>query len=103
MMRALTRRAIAVAVGLLLLPAAASAFGWRYVLFQEGQLIYQGPVPPVDLSYPRSGQPTPMMSVEDPLEGREMTAREFTMLQKEPHLVIIPTSMTVGGPARNGR
>lgn len=75
---------IAVALGL---SVAAQAAGWRYLVYENGALVYDGPAPPVDLSYPPPGEPTPFIAADSPLRGTLLTPAEKTA---RPHVVVIP-------------
>ena len=85
---------MALLLTLLILPA--SAFGWRYAILQEGELVYEGPLPPVDLSYPSVGQPTPTMAADEIQRGQPLTPGQFASLRSRPHLVIVPSGVTQG-------
>jgi hypothetical protein len=78
---------------LVLLPA--TAFGWKYTVFENDKLLYQGPLPPFDLTYPPAGEPTPVMNVTDPQEGAVLSPREIARLRSEPHLIIIPADLSL--------
>lgn len=91
------------AVFLLLLLVPAVTFAWRYTLYQGNELIYDGPIPPQDLTYPLAGQPTPEVDDQDPLEGRVLSQREKHALPGRRHLIIVPSSTTGGLRALDDR
>ncbi len=75
----------------------ATSWGWRYVMYDDGQLAYDGPIPPVDLTYPAPGEPTPMRDADSPQTGAAVSSTEFSRLQSDPHVIIVPPASTIGG------
>ena len=91
------------AVFLILSLVPAVTFAWRYTLYQGNELIYDGPVPPRDLTYPLADRLTPRMDNQDPLEGRVLTRRQRNALPGRRHLIIVPSSTTGGLRALDDR
>lgn len=98
-MKTITKQITAVSLAMALAPATALA--WKYVAFQGKELIYEGPIPPVDLTYPPPGEPTPRMDAADPLQGRALTPSELARAVSRTHVVIVPSGRTLGRPARD--
>ena len=84
------------ALVIILLLTPATALAWRYVVFEEGQLSYDGNLPPLDISYPPPGEPTPTVKVGAPQEGEIMTADQIAEQRRRPHVVIVPPVATHG-------
>lgn len=80
-----------------LLLAPGIALGWQYVQYQGNVVVYDGPVPPADLTYPDFDQPTPMRMAGEFQEGEFLSAAEFQARMAAPHLVIVPPLETIGG------
>lgn len=80
---------------LLLVPGIA--IGWQYVQYQGGGVVYDGPVPPVDLTYPPPDQDTPMRMSGEFQDGELLSEAEFQARMASPHLVIVPPPETIGG------
>lgn len=93
-MQSVMMKTTAIFLALLLTPAIA--FGWRYIAFQDDELVYEGHIPPVNLTYPPPGIPTPTMDIADSLEGVELKSREITVLRSKPHVVIVPSRTELG-------
>jgi hypothetical protein len=98
-MKTITKTITAVSLTMALAPATALA--WKYVAFQGNELIYDGPIPPVDLTYPPPGEPTPRMDAADPLQGQALTPSELARAISRTHVVIVPSGRTLGRPARD--
>ncbi|HXH03228.1 MAG TPA: hypothetical protein VNN09_07895 [Candidatus Competibacteraceae bacterium] len=81
------------------LPAAAQQ-GWRYVVYEDGQLRYDGPLPPVDLTYPADGGPAPMVAAQAAMQGQVLSAREQAERRYRQHVIIVPPAVTMGGRER---
>ena len=81
-------------LSVLLTPATALA--WRYVVFEDDTLSYDGPLPPVDISYPPLGEPTPTMPAGALQEGEILAPDQVAEQRLRPHVVIIPPVETQG-------
>jgi hypothetical protein len=97
-MKTITKRITAVSLAMALAPTTAMA--WKYVAFQGEELIYDGSIPPVDLTYPPPGEPTPRMDAADPLQGQALTPSELARSISGIHVVIVPSGRTLGRPVR---
>jgi hypothetical protein len=88
------KKVIAFLLGVISTPVFAAS--WTYIVYEKGALTYEGHRPPVDLTYPPPGEPTPTMRAGDVLTGTVLTQKEAKADLSKPQLIIIPPSTTVG-------
>lgn len=75
-------------VGLIL--GASSVYAWEYRVIENGLTVYANGTPPVDMSYPAPGQPTPITTAGDSIQGRVISSQELNDNLAKQHVIIIP-------------
>ena len=73
-----------------LILGASSVYAWEYRVIENGQTVYADGNPPVDLSYPAPGQPTPIITAGDVIQGRPISSEELSANLAKQHVIIIP-------------
>ena len=76
----------------------SSAYAWEYRVIENGKTVYAEGIPPVDLTYPPPGQPAPMMTAGDPIQGRPISAQELEADLNAQHVIIIPEEKKLNLP-----
>ena len=90
-------KALIIVLSALLTPATALA--WRYVVLESEEVVYDGAIPPMDLSYPPLGESTPVMQAGELQEGEILTSAQLAERRLQPHVIIVPSKLTQGGTA----
>ena len=85
-------------VFLSLILGASSVYAWEYRIIENGQTVYAEGIPPADLSYPAPGEPTPMVTADDPMQGRPISEQELEANLAGQHVIIIPDEKKLNSP-----
>ena len=78
--------------------SVSSACAWEYRVIDNGQTVYAEGITPVDLSYPAAGQPTPVMTAGEPIQGQPISAQELEANLAKQHVIIIPEEKKLNRP-----